>query len=222
MWTTAAALNNARWCDAVCRAHGKAGRFLPHCWVNAAVVPRFYPNLVTTARLDDPAEQLGAVRILRDSNLPGHWAVKDSFSTLDLAPLGFDLLFEAQWIRKEAAPDLATHSRLRWTRTTAGNRLLPAALFTDPDIAMFTGSRDGEVVAGGIANRASSVVGLSNVFAQVGNAAAVWTDLAALASVTFPGLPLVGYESGDDLAAALDSGFQAGDPLRVWARAVES
>ena len=40
-WTLAAALNNARWCDAVCRAHGHAGRFLPHMWVNAAVVPRF-------------------------------------------------------------------------------------------------------------------------------------------------------------------------------------
>ena len=206
----------------MCRAHGKAGRFLEHCWVNASVVPRFYPNVVTTVRLADPAEQLSAVRILRDADLPGHWAVKDSFSTLDLAALGFDLLFEAQWIRKEAAPDLATRSRLRWQRTTEGNRLLPAALFADPDIAMFTGSRDGEVVAGGIANRAENVVGLTNVFAQGANAVSVWTDLAALAAVAFPGLPLVGYETGDDLAAAVDSGFQIGDPLRVWARAVES
>jgi hypothetical protein len=202
--------------------HGKAGRFLEHCWVNAAVVPRFYPNLVTTVRLDDPAEQLSAVRILRDSNLPRHWAVKDSFSTLDLTVLGFDLLFEARWIRKDAAPDLATHARLRWARTTEGNKLLPAALFTDPDIAMFTGSRDGEVVAGGIANRADGVVGLSNVFTQGGDATAVWTDLAALASVAFPDLPLVGYETGDDLAAAVASGFEQGDPLRVWARAIES
>ena len=185
-------------------------------------MPRFYPNLVTTVRLADPAEQLTAVRILRDSNLPGHWAVKDSFSTLDLAPLGFDLLFEAQWIRREAEPDLATRSRLRWARTTEGNRLLPPALFADPDIAMFTGSRDGEVVAGGIANRAENVVGLSNVFAQGADAVAVWTDLAALAAVAFPGLPLVGYESGGDLVAALDSGFETGDLLRVWARSLES
>jgi len=33
---------------------------------------------------------------------------------------------------------------------------------------MFTGTRDGEVVAGGIANRAENVVGLSNVFTEVG------------------------------------------------------
>jgi hypothetical protein len=185
-------------------------------------VPRFYPNLITTARLADPAEQLTAIRILRDADLPDHWAIKDSFSTLDLAPLGFDLLFDARWIRRDAAPDLATHSRLRWVRTSEGNRLLPGALFADPDIAMFTGTRDGEVVAGGIANRAENVVGLSNVFTEIGGAVSVWTDLAALAAMTFPGLPLVGYETGDDLAAAVDSGFQVGDPLRVWARAIES
>jgi hypothetical protein len=181
-------------------------------------VPRFYPNLVTTARLADPAEQLTAVRILRDADLPGHWAVKDSFSTLDLAPLGFDLLFEAQWIRRDSAPDLATHSGLRWARTTEGNRLLPATLFADPDIAMFTGSRDGEVVAGGIANRAENVVGLSNVFTQVGGAVSVWTDLAALAATTFPGVPLVGYESGDDLEAAQAAGFELGEKLRIWGK----
>ena len=28
-WTVTAALNNARWCNAVCFAHGTAGRFLP-------------------------------------------------------------------------------------------------------------------------------------------------------------------------------------------------
>ena len=83
-------------------------------------------------------------------------------------------------------------------------------------------SSDLEVVAGGIANRAENVVGLSNVFTEVGGAVSVWTDLAALTAMTFPGLPLVGYETGDDLAAAVDSGFQAGDPLRVWARAIES
>jgi hypothetical protein len=40
--------------------------------------------------------------------------------------------------------------------------------------------------------------------------------------VAFPGLPLVGYESGSDLVSALESGFEAGDPLRVWARSIES
>src|SRR5262249_53054684 len=43
-WTITAALNNARWCNAVCFAHGTVGRFLVHTWVNAEPVPRFYPN----------------------------------------------------------------------------------------------------------------------------------------------------------------------------------
>ena len=32
-------------------------------------------------------------------------------------------------------------------------------------------------------------------------------------------LLLVGYESGAELQAALDAGFEVGDPLRVWVRA---
>ena len=52
---------------------------------NAAPVPRFYPNAVTLA-YDAAAleEQRSSVDILVKSNLPGRWAVKDSFNTLDL------------------------------------------------------------------------------------------------------------------------------------------
>ena len=49
--------------------------------------------------------------------------------------------------------------------------------------------------------------------------ASVWRSLILLASRTFPRLPLVGYESGSELAAALDAGFEIGDPLRIWVRA---
>src|SRR4029450_12896509 len=85
-WTTAAAHNNARWCDAVCRAHGRPGTFLPHAWVNAEPVPRFYPNVVTLAHDETAlAEQRSTVDILAKSNPPGRWAVKDSFNKLDLA-----------------------------------------------------------------------------------------------------------------------------------------
>jgi hypothetical protein len=33
----------------------------------------------------------------------------------------------------------------------------------------------------------------------------------------FPGLPLVGYERGDDLERARRVGFEEVGPLRVWA-----
>ena len=72
-------------------------------------MPRFYPNAVTLAPGDAAvAEQRGTIDILLKSNLPGRWSVKDSFNTLDLSRRGFDLLFDAQWIRRMAACESAT------------------------------------------------------------------------------------------------------------------
>ena len=83
---------------------------------------------------------------------------------------------------------------------------------------MFTGRRGFQIVAGGMFYRAEGVVGLSNVVADAADARAVWRSLALLSAQTFPRLPLVGYESGDELAAARDAGFEVGDKLRVWVR----
>ena len=53
-------------------------------WVNAHEVPRFYPNAVTLTPGDAAvAGQLDNISILLQSNLPGRWAVKDSFMALD-------------------------------------------------------------------------------------------------------------------------------------------
>ena len=43
-------------------------------------------------------------------------------------------------------------------------------------------------------------------------------DAVAAVSARFPGLPLVGYEHGDSLAAARRAGFSPIGPLRVWLR----
>jgi hypothetical protein len=201
----------------VCFAHGTVGRFLVHTWVNAEPVPRFYPNLVTlTTGEADIVEQRQAVRILKKSHLPGRWAVKDSFRTLDIARLGFEVLLEANWIRKTQLRAGAAVSGLSWQRVGPGGDAFPAALFSDHNFAMFSARRDGAVVAGGTFYRSDGVVGLSNVVAEFDDEPAVWRDLAALAAATFPGFPVVGYESGDELAAARKAGFEVGDPLRVW------
>ena len=64
-------------------------------WVNAAEVPRFYPNAVTlTPGEGERAGQLETIDILQKSNLPGRWAVKDCFNSLDLSRRGFDVLLE--------------------------------------------------------------------------------------------------------------------------------
>ena len=201
----------------MCFAHGTVGRFLVHTWVSAEPVPRFYPNVVTlTTGEADIEEQRQAVRILQKSHLPGRWAVKDSFKTLDIARLGFEVLLEANWIRK-AQPKAGTMvSGLSWERVGPGGEGFPAALFSDENFAMFSAKRNGAVVAGGTFYRSDGVVGLSNVVAEFDDEPAVWRDLASLAAATFPGFPMVGYESGDELAAAKKAGFEVGDPLRIW------
>jgi hypothetical protein len=221
-WTVDAARNNARWCNAVCFAHGKAGRFLEHMWVSAEPVPRFYPNAVTLSGGDaEVAEQRQTVRILQKSNLPGRWAVKDSFRSLDIARLGFEVLLEANWIRLAHGQAARPSSGLAWQRARSGGADFPQGLFSDENFVLLQGRRAGEVVAGGSLYRAEKVVGLTNVVAEAEDAAAVWRDLAALAAEAFPGLPLVGYESGDELTAAHKAGFEIGDPLRVWVKARE-
>jgi hypothetical protein len=203
----------------VCFAYGTTGRFLVHTWVNAEPVPRFYPNLVTLTTGDaDIAEQRQAVRILLKSHLPGRWAVKDSFNTLDIARLGFEVLFEANWIRLGEPKPATMVSGHSWERSTSGGEAFPDALFSDDNFAMFSARRDGAVVAGGTLYRADGVVGLSNVVADAVEEPAVWRDLAALSAATFPGLPLVGYESSDELEAAHKAGFEVGDPLRIWVK----
>ena len=194
------------------------GRFLVHTWVNAEPVPRFYPNVVTlTTGTADIDEQRQAVRILQKSHLPGRWAVKDSFNTLDIARLGFEVLLEANWIRKAHPKAGAMVSGLAWQRVEpGGDDSFPAALFSDDNFAMFSAKRDGTVVAGGTLYRSDGVVGLSNVVAEADDEPAVWRDLASLAATTFPGLPVVGYEADDELTAAHKAGFEIGDPLRIW------
>ncbi|UYN93100.1 MAG: hypothetical protein KIT25_13590 [Enhydrobacter sp.] len=179
-------------------------------------MPRFYPNVVTLARgAADVAEQLTAVDILAASNLPGRWAVKDCFNALDLSRRGFDVLLEASWIRGVMPALDAPSTDIVWQREVEAPASLP---FDDPAFAMFTGWRGFRIVAGGMLYRAEGVVGLSNVVADAVDAVAVFRSLTLLSAQTFPRLPVVGYESGGELQAALDAGFELGDPLRVWVR----
>lgn len=186
--------------------------------MNAQEVPRFYPNAVTlSAEAGDVDEQRAAIALLVASNLPTRWSVKDSFARLDLARQGFELLLEASWIFNPM-PGPAPDGDIVWHKETTGPEGLP---WGDPDFALFRGRRGFQTVAGGMLYRAAGVVGLSNVVAESADALAVWRSLALLASQTFPRLPLVGYEAGGELQAALDAGFELGDPLRVWVRSAD-
>ena len=237
-----AARNNALWCDAVCHAHGVPGEFLATVWLNRSVPPPFHPNLIVVSDSGVQDITLEHIRDLMSLPLAANWSVKDSFFNLELGPLGFDPLFQATWIWRETGVGTASgvSTDVRWSRVTASEDLanweaswaghsrtsqarsapaqFPSSLLTDPEHVFIAGFEGREIIAGGIANRTGNVVGLSNVFVNSGDAIAAWTGLVTAIEEAFPDVPLVGYERGAALDAALACGFMAIGPLRVWAR----
>jgi hypothetical protein len=219
-----AADNNARWCDAVCRSHGLATRFVGDLWIAPQGSPRFYPDAVTLGPGASAADLV--------AHVPGAESVKDSFACLDLAPKGFGVLFDACWI-SQRSPVLAAPTLLwkavgdageldDWTAAAGLVGILRAELLADPRNRIFAGreSEHGPIVAGLIANATGRVVGVSNVFTLEPEEAVVWRDLQGVVAGAFPGRELVGYEHGDDLEHAIGSGFSPIGPLRIWWREI--
>ncbi|MBV8068780.1 MAG: hypothetical protein JO270_02670 [Acidobacteriaceae bacterium] len=90
---------------------------------------------------------------------------------------------------------------------------MPRLLADDGIVFVSIQGEDGGA-GGGILNRGADVVGLSNLFGSQMDR--VWQSLIATAGEIFPGLPLVGYEHGHDLAAARLAGFETIGALRIW------
>lgn len=239
-----AARNNAVWCDTVCRTHGKPGEFLEGIWINRRETPRFYPNAVTLSEAEGTAAQLERVRELVDTGVPGDWGVKDSFSALDLAPLGFEVLFDATWIYRSASlprpgDDI---TEVRWARVSGTSELAgwelawrgaPAddgdtsqrpiflpSLLMDSNVVVIAAYRNQRIVAGAIANRTGDVVGLSNLFVPERHPEPFRAGCVAAVIDAFPCLPIVGYETGQELDASRALGFEILGPLRVWVRTI--
>ncbi|NBJ12947.1 hypothetical protein [Microvirga arsenatis] len=228
---TLAARNNALWCDAVCRADGRPGEFRDDLWLNRHGTPRFYPDAVTLTGHPGLADVVASL-VGTD---PGRgWAVKDSFAAIDLSPLGFQPLFDAQWLFLEppaagsVPEEVAVVENARdltaWSHAWSGPGASPepcpfgTALLSDPDIVFASFRQDRSIVAGGILNRGGGAVGLSNLFAPADRIDAVWRGMAALAARRFPGLPLVGYEREAEREAATRNGFVPVGDLRIWHR----
>ncbi|MYX28263.1 hypothetical protein GTY75_16700 [Streptomyces sp. SID8381] len=225
----AAARNNAEWCAVMSRSHGVRGEFGRQAWTAPARTPPYYPDAVTLAPGADAAELLDRI----DTETPGA-SVKDSFADLDLTRAGFRVLFDAQWIHRPASAPVTvpepvwdvvrTPPALRaWQLARAGAAddaaLFRPELLDDPATFVLAGrSAEGRVVAGAVASRSERVAGISNVFASAGGAAAAWPGVLHTVERLFPGLPVVGYEHGEDLDAALRHGFEPIGPLRIWLR----
>lgn len=225
-WRTPAVVNNAEWCDLVCRSHGARTRFDDDAWTSETRTPAYYPDAVTL--VPDPS----VPELMSRIDVSAGCSVKDSFASLDLTDDGFRVLFDAQWMVRERAARQPTVASGRWERVRTRGDLAtweqawrggdgPEGIFTrellDHDsVAVLASIADERVVAGAVLYRSATVVGVSNFFADPGLVSAGWSGCLAFADSLFPGSPFVGYESGGALVAARRHGFETAGPLRVW------
>ncbi|MDH4061831.1 MAG: hypothetical protein OEU94_13555 [Aquincola sp.] len=187
--------------------------------------PPPYHSWMTT--LDPTADKALLELISQNLDRPG-FGLKDAFHCLELRPHGLIEYFSATWIW---ADTLRPASTIGWTRVTSPDDLLrweaawkdggspsdqrqfPANILDRPDVFIWGRTAAGGFDAGVVANLSSDCVGLSNCFGRDAFPAA-----ATLCAELAQDLPIVGYERGDDLGAALDTGFEATGLLRVWVK----
>jgi hypothetical protein len=219
-----AAAENAAWCALVCATHGIASTTTKAMWWADGDSPDLYPDVCTLHPATSAAEVLDRIS-------PGpRRSVKDSFASIDLAGAGFGVLFVSSWVGRR--PDTAlpaeglewrtvddAEALAQWAEAHGGGDVFRPELLASPDVAVVAVLHGDALVGGGIGHRSDGLVGLSNVFSVYGPVEGVMAaTLRALGTVLGP-LPVVGYESGDYLDAALALGFELLGPLRVWGRA---
>lgn len=235
-----AVVNNAKWCDAVCRAHDAPGHFAPSAWVNTNNTPPLYPNMVTTTG-DDVANQLKAVELLIEARPDFPHAVKDSFRKLDLEPLGFMQRFDAQWFTRapspvpenllrnashwqclSTAPELAAWEKA-WRETGVHEDILempmfPAKLLGEPGVIVLANQRGDTITAGAIAYEAGGVIGITNFFSKPSEGMSQFAGCLKNLHNSHPNATVVGYERESTLSEYDGLNLQPLGPLRVWLR----
>ncbi len=225
-----AARNNALWCDVVCRSHGISGTFDSAAWSSSVRTPPLYPDAVTLS------ESAQALDLLQRIDASSGASVKDSWASLDLTAAGFAPLIAGEWLwldANDAASDLEGDGRTwREVRSSAEMERWSRAWASDPEDAVILGpslleeegvkvlaATDGEhVTAGCVVNVTGQVAGISNVFDTNGDDARAWLARPLRPQLVAPGRHLVGWESGDGVAAARAAGFDTIGPLTVWIR----
>jgi hypothetical protein len=213
--------NSARWCDLVCHSVGIATQMRRSVWVALRRSPPLYPDAITLSphvTADEVAQAIVAGR---------GCSVKDSFADLDLEKHGFEVFFEGRWIYRPSADPTATTSAswgviqsdtelTDWSLAAGDDVAVPSAALRDPTVRVLAAKGPNGITAGAIANQTGSVVGVSNVFGSGAADPATWKDIGVAIASAFRSLPLVGYEQGDSLQAALSSGFEEIGALRIW------
>ncbi len=220
--------NNAAWIHEAVSASGLPGEFTPVLWQNHHDMPPIFPNADTLGGTE--SEQLAAITALIKRRPGRVTVVKDAWARLDLTPLGFEPLFEAAWIYRNACPLAIPVENVGLERVTTaeGLRAFAAAcngeklagvyshkLLNRPDIAWIAAHREGNLIGGVTAFLAHGMNGINNLFAPDN---AIADGLIRAAVNAFPDVPACGYEGEDTAAPFLALGFQTMGKLRVWIR----
>ncbi len=222
-----AAGNNADLYAAMFASRGLAYERLPYAFVGKDRPPPYYSNLTVLApgHADDIVVHLRSLA----AKFNGAVGLKDSFGELDLQGNGFEWLFGASWIWRDAVPQtgpsdwerIETEADLElweaaWKQagSPAPGRLFAPGLLKRKEIVFLAHRVDGLIEAGWIANISEKCIGISNVFA-LAPSQDVFTQAATAVAGVAPHLPIAGYESGDDLGHARKAGFVTVGDLRI-------
>jgi hypothetical protein len=227
------AANSVQWYEAIFGSHGLSGATVDGMWLSRDRPPPYYSNAVTVASSAVAAQTATIGDLVGTLRSP--WSVKDSFSVLELSSLGFQPLFEANWIWRDAGDippparsdivwrRVATVAELeRWegawreNGSPATSRVFVPELLADPTIALFGAYRGDAIVAGCAANCSDEAVGFSNLFIAGGDDDRTTAEAVSEVGRFGAGLPIVGYERGERLASVGRLGFRSVGQLRVW------
>ncbi|MDQ0877502.1 hypothetical protein QFZ77_006161 [Paenibacillus sp. V4I3] len=213
-----AVLNNIVWCGVICELHGLTQTSSERVWGLLSKAPELYPDIITFSRhatSEEVKDFIGNREI---------FSIKDSFANLNMVPFGFKVLFEAKWIYHAPVTDVnyvqtgwgvvsSEKDLAKWTFASELQKVIKPKLLDQKDVKIFMQEINGEI-SGFIANLSANAVGITNVFSNSNKI--IWSDVVPIVSTYFPGIPMVGYENGDDLTSALLSGWTTIGPLRVW------
>jgi len=211
------------WYDDLCTLHGVGSMLVDGLWSALGTPPPLHSDAVVV----EP--EVTADRVLARLDGRARCGVKDSFATIDLSREGMELLFSATWIHHDAGRHRKRRPPAGWVAVTGaaelaewtgrhdtGDVLLPP-LLERAHFRFLARYADERIVAGAVARLGSGTVDVSNVYAVPGHRVD-WAELAEVVGSVFPDRPLVGYERGEALTAALAGGFAPVGELRVWFR----
>ena len=162
---------------------------------------------------------------------PGDGAsIKDSWSRLDLTTEDFARLLVGEWLWLDT-PDPGTDGRVwrridareftawtgAWARDPEDAAILRPGLLDEPGVHVLAATDDEDrFAAGAIVNVTAPVAGVSNTFSRDADDTRTWRGVTRAVHELVGAMPIVGWEAGEGVGAAVDAGGERLGPLTVW------